>query len=228
MSPIIKKTFFTVVWLFGLCATAYVALWVILIMAMAGTWPFEPLEQRSEQMELANGDRIAIEGVEDRGFGSDGFLFDATYISEGGKNREKIAAWIGHAWKPEAHSPGDLVVLVNPDLKRMHVRSPAGMWKTFFMSFPGSDKDLSRFVTATTLSEQSLAKLQQDLTDEEKLYSPNAYIDSFDPEHLELKVRVLTTPDITRVLVLGLTNDGSTLTLSSMTKVVADHSPQVD
>ena len=37
-------------------------------LAVFGTWPFEPLDRRSRQIELLSGDLIRIEGVEDRGW----------------------------------------------------------------------------------------------------------------------------------------------------------------
>jgi hypothetical protein len=55
------------------------AAFVAFRMALSVAWPFEPLDHRSWQIELSNGDLIRIEGDEDRGWHSDGSLWRASF-----------------------------------------------------------------------------------------------------------------------------------------------------
>ena len=52
-------------------------------MALSGAWPFEPLARRSHEIALTNGALIRIEGVEDRGWGSSGYLWTASFRDRG-------------------------------------------------------------------------------------------------------------------------------------------------
>lgn len=79
----------------GVPTFAVTAFVVVLGLAISGAWPFEPLERRSRQIELANGALIRIEGLEDRGWGSHGYLWTASFRQRDEADFVPIGSWIG-------------------------------------------------------------------------------------------------------------------------------------
>jgi|GEM_PF-4964794 len=212
---ILKKILLTAVGLAGTLALLYVAMWVAVFWALLGIWPFAPLEQVNESHSIANGGRIVIEGKEDRGFGSQGFVFQAGYLPPDSLTYEPIGGWIGQRARPEVFSVEDLVVVLNPDRKRLHVRTRAGTWKWFQMKFPDalSTFPISHYTALTSLSEQDLEKVRNEQNDAPDGYSPNAYIERFEPDNKELVITYYARPDRISTLVLGLTDEGTRLEL---------------
>jgi hypothetical protein len=207
--------------LFGAAGLAFAVIlllgvmWVGLYLALSGIWPFAPLAQVTEEIRLQNGGTIVVTGIEDRGFGSDGFLFQANYLPSDGAEAEEIGSWIGYQSSPELFLVNNLVVILNPDQKRLHVRNHAGKWKWFLIQFPDgtSSFPLSHYAALTSLSEEDLEIIRNELADAGKRYSPNAYIQTFDPLNSEVIVTYYPLPGVERTLILGLTEDGTQLKL---------------
>lgn len=201
--------------LVGALALLYGAMWVIVYWALAGIWPFSPLEHVTEQLGLENGGKILIEGQEERGFGSDGFMFEASYLPPNSQTPELVGGWVGPQATPAVYVLNDLVILLNPDRKRLHVRTRAGNWKWFLMDFPDRSAafPLSHYTALTSLSEEALESILAEQGGAENGYSPNLYIEGFDPEQREVIITYYPRPGITSRLFLGLADDGSYLSL---------------
>lgn len=201
--------------LVAVLALLYLAIWVVIYWALAGIWPFPPLEHVTKQLVLENGGKILIEGQEDRGFGSDGFIFEASYLPPNNQMNEVVGSWIGHQSTPEVYLLNDLIILLNPDRKRLHVRTTAGIWKWFSMEFPDESATfpLAHYTALTSLSEEALKRLLDEQSDVANGYSPNAYIERFDSEKREVIVTYYPEPGIVSTLFLGLADDGSHLSL---------------
>lgn len=184
-------------------------------MGLTGVWPFAPLERVTEELVLENGGKIVIQGKEDRGFGSDGFIFEAGYLPPRNSTHEHIGSWISHRSTPRVFLVNDLVVVLNPDRKRLHIRTRAGTWKWFLMKFPDSASSfpVSHYVALTSLSETALELVRNEQSEANSRYSPTAYIDSFEPLKNELVVIFYSGPDRISNLILSLAVDGTYLEL---------------
>jgi hypothetical protein len=184
-------------------------------MALSGTWPFEPLAHRSREIALANGALIRIEGVEDRGWGSSGYLWTASFRDRREAGFVRIGGWIGHRDDWSVYTPGELIVCLNPDRHTLHVRGSNGQWKLFELRLPGRTENLANFIRVTpALAEADLRRFQADLTDAETSSSPATEILTFDPATLEIRTRVLTA--LTREAIVGLSEDGQSVRLKSL------------
>jgi hypothetical protein len=184
-------------------------------MALSGTWPFEPLARRSREIALTNGALIRIEGVEDRGWGSSGYLWTASFRDRGEADLVRIGGWIGHNDDWSVYTSGELIVCLNPDRHTLHVRGSNGQWKLFELRLPGRTENLADFIRVTpALAEADLRRFQADLTDAETSSSPATEILTFDPATLEIRTRVLTA--LTREAIFGLSEDGQSVRLKSL------------
>ena len=162
-------------------------------LAVSGSWPFEPLDRRSRQIELLNGDLIRIEGVEDRGWQSDGYLWTASFRQRGEAEFVTIGSWIGPNDEFSVHTAGALIVCPNPNRRMIHVRSN-GQWKLFDLSLPGRIENVTEFSRfRMALAEADLRRFQAELTEAETMSSPATEIQAFDPATLEIRARILTT-----------------------------------
>lgn len=198
----------------------FIALFIIgggvsFYLAMEGKWPFPPLNVIAKTVKLENRGTVEIKGLEDRGFGSDGYLFQAQYFPPGKTEAEKIGDWTGYEPLPKTFLANELVLVVEPGGKKLHVRGADGLWKWFVMLFPGesSSLPLSHFTSMTSLPEEALRKIREGLTSEEKKYSPNTTIKDFDPQTSELTVSYLTAPESEKTLHLKLDPTGKRLSL---------------
>jgi len=199
----------------GVPVLAMVAFIVAFGMAVSGTWPFEPLHRRSRQIELTNGALIRIEGVEDRGWGSDGYLWTASFRQRDEADFVRIGGWIGPNDDFTAYTRGALIVCPNPDRRMIHVRGSNSQWKSFDLRLPGKTENLAEFSKFTAaLAEGDLRRFQADLTEAETQYSPMTQILAFDPVTLEIRARILT--GLTREAIFGLSEDGQSLSLKSL------------
>ena len=184
-------------------------------MALSGTWPFEPLARRSREIALANGALFRIEGVEDRGWGSSGYLWTASFRDRSEAGFVRIGGWIGHRDDWSVYTPGELIVCLNPDRHTLHVRGSNGQWKFFDLRLPGRTESLADFIRFTpALAEADLRRFQADLTEAETPYSPATEILAFDPATLEIRTRVLTA--LTREAIFSLSEDGQSVRLKSL------------
>jgi hypothetical protein len=197
---------------------ALAACFIFLLMAASGAWPFEPLQRRVRNLELQNGALIRIEGVEDRGWQSDGFLWSASFRQLGGKDFVQFGSWIGPNDNLRAYISGALIVCPNPNLRMLHVRGRDGEWRVFDLRLPGKTENLSDFSRFTpTLNEDDLRRIQTDLTDAEASYSPSIYIQAFDPETRQLRTKILAV--LTREAVFELSEDGRSVSLKSLQRI---------
>ena len=184
-------------------------------MALSGTWPFEPLAHRSREISLANGALIRIEGVEDRGWGSSGYLWTASFRDRSEAGFLRIGGWIGHNDDWSVYTPGELIVCLNPDRHTLHVRGSNGQWKLFDLRLPSRNESLADFVRFTpALAEADLRRFQADLTEAETPYSPATEILAFDAARLEIRTRVLTA--LAREAIFSLSEDGQSVRLRSL------------
>jgi len=191
------------------------ALILTLGMALSGTWPFEPLAHRSRQIALANGALIRIDGIEDRGWGSSGYVWTASFRDRNEADFVRIGGWIGHNDDWSVYTPGELIVCLNPDRHTLHVRGSNGHWKVFDLSLPARTESLSGFVRfRPALAEADLRRFQADLTEAETSYSPTTELLAFDPATLEIRARVLTA--LTREAIFSLGEDGQSVHLKSL------------
>ncbi len=184
-------------------------------MALSGTWPFEPLARRSREIALANGALIRIDGVEDRGWGSSGYLWTASFRDRSEAGFVRIGGWIGHRDDWSVYTPGELIVCLNPDRHTLHVRGSNGQWTFFDLRLPGRTESLADFIRFTpALAEADLRRFQADLTEAETPYSPATEILAFDPATLDIRARVLTA--LTREAIFSLSEDGQSVRLESL------------
>jgi hypothetical protein len=184
-------------------------------MALSGTWPFEPLAHRSREITLRSGALIRIEGVEDRGWGTSGYMWTASFRDRNEDGFVRIGSWIGHTDDWSVYTPGELIVCLNPDRRTLHVRGSNGQWKSFDLRLPGRTESLADFVRFTpALSEADLRRFQADLTEAETHISPATEILAFDAETLDIRTRVLTA--LRREAIFSLSEDGQSVRLKSL------------
>jgi hypothetical protein len=189
-----------------------------MIMAVSGTWPFEPLEHRTRTINLADGAVIQIHGVEERGWQSDGFIWTASFRPHPDAAFERIGGWIGPNDDLRIYTAGALIVGLNPGRRIIHVRGSNGQWKSFDLRLPGKNESLSEFSRFfPTLAETDLRRFQSDLTEEEAAYSPATDIQEFDPVTLEIRARILTSRK--REAVFTFSEDGASVRLASLRRV---------
>jgi hypothetical protein len=184
-------------------------------MAVSGTWPFEPLDRRSRQIELVNGALIRIEGVEDRGWQSNGYLWTASFRQRDDADFVTIGSWIGPNDDLRVYTSGALIVCLNPNRRMIHVRGSNGQWKFFDLRLPGKTENLADFLMFNpALAEGDLRRFQAELTEAETRYSPATEIQAFDSVTLEIRARILTA--LTREATFGLSEDGQSVSLKSL------------
>ncbi len=189
-------------------------------MHITGAWPFEPLKRTETDLPLSNGGVVQVEAVEQRGFRSDGWSVYARYLPPGGEKFEKIGSWEGYNHYPEVYLADELVVIPSPDQRTLYVRTRNGKWKFFILDLPGEHTSLSMryYSSMTTLSENELRSIRGDLDPDEKGWSTTTSICDFSPENRELYIIYRTGFRSTRHIRLKLSEDGTDLTLISVTK----------
>jgi hypothetical protein len=183
--------------------------------ALSGTWPFAPLAHRSREITLGNGAVIRIEGLEDRGWGTSGYLWTASFRDRNEAGFVRIGSWIGHNDDWSVYTPGELIVCLNPDRRTLHVRGANGQWKLFDLRLPSRTESLADFVRFTpALAEADLRRFQADLTEAETHTSPAIEILGFDAKTLDIRTRVLTA--LQREAIFSLSEDGQSVRLKSL------------
>jgi hypothetical protein len=193
-------------------------------LAMAGKWPFKPLEKRRHEIALSNGGKVEIEAIEQRGFRGDGWTVYARYQPPGGEAVERIGEWEGYNHTPSVYTVHDLVILPSPDQRTLYVRTRKGEWKFFSMQFPDERSSLSSefYAAMTGLSQEEINSVRKDIDPDEKGWSPSVYLKKFIPESMEVHVLYQTNPATKRHLRLKLSEDGTRMRLIEVRKEKGD------
>jgi hypothetical protein len=187
-------------------------------MALSGTWPFEELDRRTRYIEPSSLGRIRIEGVEDRGWGSNGYIWTASFQQHGTTDFLRIGSWVGESDDLRVYTPGKLIVCSSPDRRTIHVFDQDGVWRFFDLRLPGKNENFEEFSRFTpALREADLQRFQSELTEAEAAYSPTTEIQSFDPITMEFRARVLTSR--IREVTFSLSADGQSVHLQSIRSV---------
>ena len=201
---------------------------LILALLVLGGCSAKPLERKTNDILLSNGATLRIEAVEQRGFRSDGWSVTASYMPAGSNDLEMIGWWEGYNHDPIIHIVDNLVVLPSPDLHTLYVRSADGKWRFFSMQFPDerSSLPIQHYTTLTTLTEDELHSVRQDIEPDEKEWAPAIYLKSFDPTTKEVYVLYQTNPETRRHIYLKLSDDGTDLSLVRIKKETANNALQ--
>lgn len=176
--------------------------------SVLGKWPFKPLETRCIERPAPIGGVIIVEGVEQRGFRSDGFSWEASYRPSPDQPLERIGEWEGRGNGVDAYAVGPLLVVLNGDQYTLHVRSAEGQWRSFRMRFMEDHETLGMdfFVWSTGLTENEITRISAAVR--------NGYvaIEGFNPETRMMSVTGMTRAKRVRFH-LRLWDDGTRLEL---------------
>lgn len=184
-----------------------------------GTWPFKPLVTEHDEMPLANGGVVLIDGHEQRDLlHGDGYLdYTYSYRAPGGASPETFGQCGPHEGAerhPNVYLVGSLIVSPSPEGSVLHVRTAIGKWNHYRMTFPRARTSPSGAteVQATFLQPEEDARIRASLDDEEREHwDISLYLRRFDPETRRLFV--LFDAKRRRYLTLELSADGTKLRL---------------
>ena len=195
-------------------AVFYLYLFVVMPRHNEGSWPFKPLDQTENTIDLSNGGVIRIEAIEQRGFRSDGWSVSAQYRAPRSSMYEDIGGWEGYNHDPKVYLTDGLLVLLNPDKKTIHVRTNQNRWKFFKMIFPDrlTSLPITFYTGMTTLTAHELSQIDP----KENGWTPSVYVEEFDPVTREIIMKQLYSSTV-RYIHLQLSEDGSDLELIGIT-----------
>ena len=197
--------------------------WTLIILYGLGIFPFPPLEKAEYEIVLSNGGQLRQTGVEQRGWGSNGYSWEMKYLPPLGAEPELVGEWLGSGSVSAWFTNG--LIVVRQDTKTLRVRTLSGKWKHFSLKLPSpySPYDMERLDSYARWMGLSVQEIQTLLSEvKAKNFSPSLYIKQFQPQTRELVLNYYAGPteEEKRQVVLILSDDGSRFSLST------DVSPQ--
>ena len=216
MKRTVKVTLLATGALTALAVLGFVVLITGEYLALAGYWPFTPLERRKYDIALPNGAEVRIEAIEQRGFRSDGWTVYASYVQAGMSEPERIGSWEGYRHEPPVYVVKDLVVLPSPDQKTLYVRTQRGEWKFFAMQFPLDRHAFptSHYAALTGLTDEEVTQIAREIAPEQSGHTPYVALEAFLPDSMEARVAFYSTnPNAAGHVRLRLSSDGTRMTL---------------
>jgi hypothetical protein len=187
---------------------------VVLLVRMS---PFKPQSDRRE-IPLPNHGNLVIDG-EERSRSEHGFSQRAGYRPPGSAEIE----WFGDVSdgvEPQVYQAGSLVVVIDPPAAQLYVRTQKNNWTNLALIFPDDlgPFPISFYAEKNGLTPEEVSRINE-LGGKRGRKYPTTYIQSFDPETLDLNCSYYVDNKSSWPLHFRLSKDGTRLGLVAIGRV---------